>query len=106
MLRAIGVTVMTPQTFLEGLGAVAAAIVEASVARLVSANANAASAVTAVVAPSADPVSMQMASAFNAVGGQYTAAINQGAEILGHFGPGVSISTSSHVVGEGSTPTF
>ncbi|REY04570.1 PE family protein, partial [Mycobacterium tuberculosis] len=63
---------MTLRVVPEGLAAASAAV-EALTARLAAAHAGAAPAITAVVAPAADPVSLQSAVGFSALGSEHAA---------------------------------
>jgi len=90
---------MTLRVLPEGL-ATAAAAVEALTARLAAAHAAAAPAITAVVPPAADPVSLQTATGFSAAGGEHVAVATQGVEELGRSGIGVGESGVSYVVGD------
>ncbi|EUA40264.1 PE family protein [Mycobacterium avium subsp. avium 2285 (R)] len=69
----------------EGLAATSAAV-EALTARLAAAHAAAAPAITAVVPPAADPVSLQTALGFSAQGQEHSAVAAQGVEELGRPG--------------------
>ena len=79
---------MTLRVVPEGLAAASAAV-EALTARLAAAHAAAAPAITAVVPPAADPVSLQTAAGFSAQGEEHVAVAAQGVEELGRAGVGV-----------------
>ena len=64
---------MTLRVVPEGLTAASAAV-EALTARLVAVHGGAVPLITAVMAPAADPVSLQSAVAFSVRGGEHTAA--------------------------------
>ncbi|EUA01773.1 PE family protein [Mycobacterium kansasii 824] len=70
----------------EGLAAASAAV-DALTARLAAAHAAAIPAITAVVPPAADPVSLETAAAFSAVGCEHVAVAAEGVEELGRSGP-------------------
>ena len=79
---------MTLRVVPEGLAATSAAV-EALTARLAAAHAAAAPAITAVVPPAVDPVSLQTAVGFSAQGQEHAAVAAQGVEELGRAGVGV-----------------
>ncbi len=83
----------------EGLAATGAAV-EALTARLAAAHAAAAPAITAVLPPAFDPVSLQTATGFSTVGDEHVAIAAQGVEELGRSGVGVGESGASYVVGD------
>lgn len=90
---------MTLRVVPEGLAA-ASAQVAALTARLAAAHAAAAPAITAVVPPAADSVSLQTATAFSAHGAQHQAVAAQGTEELGRSGVGVGESGTSYATGD------
>jgi hypothetical protein len=90
---------MTLRVVPEGLTAAAAAV-EALTARLAAAHAAAAPAISAVLPPAADPVSLQTALAFSAHGSQHNAIAAQGAEELGRAGVGVGEAGTSYATGD------
>ncbi len=63
-------------------------------------HAGAVPAISAVVPPAADPVSLQTATAFSAHGSQHATAAEQGAAALGRSGVGVADSAASYVAGD------
>ncbi len=79
---------MTLQVVPEGLAA-AAAQLEALTAQLAAAHSAAFPSITAVVAPAADPVSLESATAFSAHGSQHASVAGEAAEVLGRSGIGV-----------------
>ncbi|BBY55549.1 PE family protein [Mycobacterium koreense] len=83
----------------EGLAAASSAV-EALTARLAAAHAAAAPAITAVVPPAADPVSLQTAAGFSAQGAEHTTVATQGVEELGRAGVGVGESGVSYATGD------
>lgn len=83
----------------EGLAATSAAV-EAITAELAAAHAGAAAAITAVVPPAADPVSLQAAATFSARGSEHEAAAGYGVEVLGQAGVGVGQAGASYAVGD------
>lgn len=83
----------------EGLEAASAAV-EALTARLAAAHAAAAPAITAVVPPAADPVSLQTAAGFSAQGAEHSAVATQGVAELGRAGVGVGESGISYATGD------
>lgn len=83
----------------EGLAAASAGI-EALTARLAAAHAGAAPAITAVMPPAADPVSLQSAAGFSIRGCAHAAAAAQGVEELGRSGLGVGESGASYAAGD------
>jgi hypothetical protein len=83
----------------EGLAA-ASARIEALTARLAAAQAGSAPLISAVIPAAADPVSLQTAAGFSLLGGQHTAAGEQGAEELGRSGVGVAESGASYAAGD------
>ncbi len=90
---------MTLQVVPEGLAATGAAI-EAITARLMAAHASAASTVTVVTPPGADPVSVQSTAAFSARGDQHTTAATEGAAVLGSAGAGVGLAGAQYAAGD------
>ncbi|OBJ74209.1 PE family protein [Mycobacterium sp. 1274756.6] len=90
---------MTLRVVPEGLEAASAAV-EALTARLAAAHAAAAPAITAVIPPAADPVSLQTAAGFSAQGSEHTAIAAQGVEELGRAGIGVGESGISYATGD------
>src|ERR1700749_4541185 len=90
---------MTLRVIPEGLASASAAV-EALTARLAAAPAAAAPAITAVVPPAADPVSLQTAAGFSAQGAEHTAVAAQGVEELGRAGVGVGEAGASYAAGE------
>lgn len=91
----------------EGLAAASAAV-EALTARLAAAHAGAAPAITAVVAPAADPVSLQSAVGFSALGSEHAAIAGEGVEELGRSGVAVGESGIGYAAGDAvaaATPT-
>lgn len=90
---------MTLRVLPEGLAATGAAV-EALTARLAAAHAAAAPAITAVLPPAVDPVSLQTATGFSAAGDEHVAVAAQGVEELGRSGVGVGESGASYVVGD------
>ncbi|BBX97662.1 PE family protein [Mycobacterium lacus] len=90
---------MTLRVVPEGLAAASAAV-EALTARLAAAHAGAAPAITAVVPPAADPVSLQTAAGFSALGNEHAAVAAEGVEELGRSGIGVGESAISYAVGD------
>jgi PE family len=95
---------MTLQVLPEGLAAASTAV-EALTARLAAAHAAAAPAITAVVPPAADPVSLQNAAGFTAHGAAHSAAATQGIEELGRSGTGVGESGVSYATGDSQGAT-
>jgi hypothetical protein len=87
---------MTLRVVPEGLAATSAAV-EALTARLAAANAAAAPAITAVMPPAADPVSLQTALGFSAQGEEHAAVAAQGVEVLGRAGVGVGQAGTSYL---------
>ncbi|CNX13581.1 PE family protein [Mycobacterium tuberculosis] len=83
----------------EGLAAASAAV-EALTARLAAAHAGAAPAITAVVAPAADPVSLQSAGGFSALGSEHAAIAGEGVEELGRSGVAVGESGIGDAAGD------
>jgi PE family len=94
-----GVAVMALRVVPEGLAAASAGI-EALTARLAAAHAGAAPAITAVLPPAADPVSLQSAAGFSVRGCMHAAAAAQGVEELGRSGVGVDESGASYAAGD------
>ncbi|MGV0836211.1 PE family protein [Mycolicibacterium thermoresistibile] len=90
---------MTLRVIPEGLAAAGSAV-EAITARLAAAHAAAAPAVTAVIPPAADAVSLQTATGFSAHGAQHEAIAAQGIEELGRSGLGVAQSGTSYATGD------
>lgn len=79
---------MTLRVVPEGLAG-AAAQLEALTAQLVAAHGAAFPLITAVVAPAADPVSLESATAFSASGSEHAAVAREAAQVLGRSGMGV-----------------
>ena len=90
---------MTLRVVPEGLAA-AAAQLEALTAQLAAAHSAAFPLITAVVAPGADPVSLESATAFSAHGSQHAAVATEAAEVLGRSGVGVGDSGTSYATGD------
>ncbi|KMO83225.1 PE family protein [Mycolicibacterium chlorophenolicum] len=90
---------MTLRVVPEGLTAAAAAV-EALAAKMAAVHAAAAPAVTAVVPPAADPVSLQTAAGLSAHGAEHQAAAAQGVTELGRAGVGVGESAISYASGD------
>lgn len=90
---------MTLRVIPEGLAAAGSAV-EAITARLAAAHAAAAPAVTAVIPPAADAVSLQTAAGFSAHGAQHEATAALGIEELGRSGVGVTQSGTSYATGD------
>jgi hypothetical protein len=90
---------MTLRVVPEGLAAASAAV-EALTARLAAAHAAAAPAVTAVIPPAADAVSLQTAAGMSAHGAQHNTMAALGVEELGRSGVGVGQSGISYVTGD------
>lgn len=90
---------MTLRVVPEGLTAASAAV-EALTAKMASAHAAAAPAVTAVLPPAADAVSLQTATGFSANGSQHQAIAAHGVEELGRSGVGVGESAASYASGD------
>ena len=90
---------MTLRVVPEGLAATSAAV-EALTARLAAAHAAAAPAITAVIPPAVDPVSLQTALGFSAQGQEHEAVAAQGVEELSRAGVGVGQSGTSYLVGD------
>jgi hypothetical protein len=83
----------------EGLAAASAATA-ALTARMAAAHAAAAPAVTAVIPPAADAVSLSTATGFSAHAAQHQAIAAQGVEELGRSGLGVGESGVSYATGD------
>lgn len=83
----------------EGLAGASAAVA-ALTARLAAAHAVAAPAITAVIPPAADPVSVRNAAGFSAVGVEHSAMATEGIEELGRSGVGVGDAGISYTVGD------
>ena len=90
---------MTLRVIPEGLTAASAAV-EGLTARMAAAHAAAVPAVTAVIPPAADAVSLQTATGFSAHGTQHQAMAAQGIEELGRSGVGVGDSGASYASGD------
>lgn len=90
---------MTLRVVPEGLAAAGAAV-EALTARLAAAHAAAAPAITAVVPPAVDPVSLQTAVSLSAHGAQHNTVAALGVEELGRSGVGVGQSGVSYATGD------
>ncbi|MFY1621173.1 PE family protein [Micromonospora sp. WMMD736] len=83
----------------EGMTAASSAV-EALTARLAAVHAAAAPAVTAVLPPAADAVSLQTATGFSAQGVEHQAMAATGVEELGRSGVGVGESGASYASGD------
>jgi hypothetical protein len=83
----------------EGLVATSAAV-EALTARLAAAHAAAAPAITAVVPPAVDPVSLTTAAGFSAQGELHAAVAAEGVQELGRAGVGVGQGGASYLAGD------
>ncbi|AMO63546.1 PE domain-containing protein [Mycolicibacterium phlei] len=90
---------MTLRVVPEGLAAAGAAV-EALTARLAAAHAAAAPAITAVVPPAADAVSLQTAAMLSAHAQRHNAMAATGIEELGRSGEGVAQSGVSYATGD------
>lgn len=90
---------MTLRVIPEGLAATSAAV-DAITAQLAAAHAAAAPAVSLVVPPGADPVSLAAAAVFSERGSQHSAAAAKGVEVLGRAGLGVSLAGVNYVAGD------
>ncbi|MCV7195594.1 PE family protein [Mycobacterium angelicum] len=90
---------MTLRVVPEGLAAVSAAV-EAITARLAAAHSAAAPVISVVVAPAADPVSLQAAVEFSARGSQHEVAGARGIEVLGRAGVGVVEAGGNYAAGD------
>lgn len=90
---------MTLRVVPEGLAAAASAV-EALTARLAAAHAAAAPAVTAVIPPAVDAVSIQTAVSLSAHGAQHNSVAALGVEELGRSGLGVGQSGTSYATGD------
>lgn len=90
---------MTLRVVPEGLAAASAAV-EALTARLAAAHAAAAPLISAVVPPAADPVSLQTATGFSALGNTHAVVAAEGIEELGRAGVGVGESAASYAAGD------
>ena len=90
---------MTLRVVPEGLVATSAAV-EALTARLAAVHAAAAPAITAVVPPAADPVSLTTAAGFSAQGQLHAAVAAEGVQELGRAGVGVGQGGASYLVGD------
>ncbi|KUI22520.1 cell motility protein [Mycobacterium sp. GA-1285] len=90
---------MTLRVVPEGLAAAASAV-EALTARLAAAHAAVAPAVTAVIPPAADAVSIQTAISLSAHGAQHNSIAALGVEELGRAGVGVGQSGTSYATGD------
>lgn len=90
---------MTLRVVPEGLAAAASAV-EALTARLAAAHAAAAPAVTAVIPPAVDAVSIQTALGLSAHGTQHNTVAAHGIEELGRSGLGVGQSGTSYATGD------
>ncbi|MEE6135696.1 PE family protein [Mycobacterium sp. 050128] len=90
---------MTLRVVPEGLAATSAAV-EALTARLASAHAAAAPAITAVVPPAADPVSLTTAAGFSTQGQLHSVVAAEGVEELGRAGVGVGEGGASYLAGD------
>lgn len=90
---------MTLRVVPEGLTAASVAV-EALAARMAAAHAAVAPVVSAVVAPAADPVSLQTAAGFSAGAAEHQTVAAQGVEELGRSGLGVGESAASYLSGD------
>jgi hypothetical protein len=90
---------MTLRVVPEGLVATSAAV-EALTARLAAVHAAAAPAISAVLPPAADPVSLTTAAGFSAQGQMHSAVAAEGVQELGRAGVGVAGSGASYLVGD------
>jgi len=90
---------MTLRVVPEGLAAAASAV-ESLTARLAAAHAAAAPAITTVMPPAADAVSLQTATNLSTHGIRHTALAAQGAQELGRSGIGVGESGASYAAGD------
>ncbi|MGV0789455.1 PE family protein [Mycolicibacterium sp. XJ2] len=90
---------MTLRVVPEGLAAAASAV-EALTARLAAAHAAAAPAVTAVIPPAVDAVSIQTAVSLSTHGAQHNSMAALGVEELGRSGVGVGQSGISYATGD------
>ncbi len=90
---------MTLRVVPEGLAATGAAV-EGLTARLAAAHSAAAPAITAVVPPAADPVSLQTAAGFSAQGAEHAGVAAHGVQELGRAGVGVGESGASYAAGD------
>lgn len=90
---------MTLRVVPEGLTAASAAV-EALAAKMASIHAAAAPAVTAVLPPAADAVSLQTAAGFSTAAAQHQATAAQGVEELSRSGLGVGESAASYISGD------
>ncbi|MEZ0340414.1 PE family protein [Mycobacterium sp. pV006] len=95
---------MTLRVVPEGLTAASAAV-EALAARMAAVHAAAAPAVTAVIPPAADAVSLQTAAGFSAAGAQHQTVATQGVTELGRSGVGVGESAASYASGDAMAAT-
>lgn len=95
---------MTLRVVPEGLAATAAAV-EALTARLAAAHTSAAALTTTVVAPAADPVSLQNALTLSAHGAQHNTMATRGVANLGRAGLGVGQSGISYATGDADAAT-
>lgn len=90
---------MTLRVVPEGLAGASAAV-EALAARLAAAHASAAPLIAAVVPPAADPVSLQTAAGFSALGEEHAVVATQGVEELARAGVGVGEAGASYLAGD------
>lgn len=90
---------MTLRVVPEGLAAASAAV-EALTARLAAAQAGAAPLIGAVVPPAADPVSLETAAGFSALGQEHTVVAAEGVEELGRAGIGVGTAGVNYAAGD------
>ncbi len=95
---------MTLHVVPEGLASTAAAV-EAVTAQLAAAHTSAAAVTTAVVAPAADPVSLQNALALSAHGAQHNTVATAGVANLGRAGLGIGQSGLSYASGDADAAT-
>lgn len=90
---------MTLRVVPEGLTGAASAV-ESLTARLAAAHAAAAPAITTVIPPAVDAVSLQTAATLSAHGTRHSAVAAQGVEELGRSGVGVGESGTSYAAGD------
>jgi len=90
---------MTLRVVPEGLAATAAAV-DALTARLAAIHTAVAPAITAVIPPAADPVSLQTGAGFSAQGSEHAVVAAHAIEELGRSGAGVGTSGISYATGD------
>lgn len=90
---------MTLRVVPEGLAATCAAV-EALTAKLAATHAAALPAITAVVPPAADPVSLQTSAIFSGQGTEHAGVAAQAVSELGRSGVGVGESGTSYATGD------